>query len=310
MAELSKIFKTNDLYEAWRDNKDIPSNVLAVVLNETGEDIQKVALGTNNIDGQYKTYEVEKSTTQPLQAVGYMFGDYVGMPMYEMGSGEEYPCDFLDISSIDGITTYEGYIYIKYNRAMTDEEAITEMTKITGDVIESSNIDVRRVESEDNIIEIIWRTKDEDITTDIMYINYDGSTICSFFNESYTQYCDTGIIMMGSTSQITAQSWKSHVEVNNIIMDNECASLYPIGATGEYHIMIMAKNYLRNNIPIEIYFNHGMEIIEQYPLSPQKSFVNNGLRCYVFDFQGIPTPSQIDTIEISWGNAYYLMKFV
>lgn len=60
MAELSKIFKSNDLYEAWRDNKDIPSNVIAVVLDKTGEDVQKVAIGTNNIDGEYKTYEVAK----------------------------------------------------------------------------------------------------------------------------------------------------------------------------------------------------------------------------------------------------------
>lgn len=60
MAELSKIFKSNDLYEAWRNNKDIPSNVLAVVLNETGEDIQKVAFGTNDITGKYETYEVAK----------------------------------------------------------------------------------------------------------------------------------------------------------------------------------------------------------------------------------------------------------
>lgn len=58
MAELSKIFKTNDLYEAWRDNKDIPSNVLAVVLNETGDAIDKVAFSTNDITGEFETYEV------------------------------------------------------------------------------------------------------------------------------------------------------------------------------------------------------------------------------------------------------------
>ncbi len=57
MAELSKIFKTNDLYEAWRDNKDIPSNVLAVVLDENN-DVEKVAFGTNDITGKYETYEV------------------------------------------------------------------------------------------------------------------------------------------------------------------------------------------------------------------------------------------------------------
>lgn len=61
MAELSKIFKSNDLYEAWRDNKDIPSNVLAVVLDDNNE-VNKVAFGTNDITGTYETYEVEKGT--------------------------------------------------------------------------------------------------------------------------------------------------------------------------------------------------------------------------------------------------------
>ena len=63
MAELSKIFKSNDLYEAWRNDKDIPSNVLAVVLSEEGNDVEKVAFGTNDITGKYETYEVEKGTT-------------------------------------------------------------------------------------------------------------------------------------------------------------------------------------------------------------------------------------------------------
>ena len=62
MAELSKIFKSNDLYEAWRDNKDIPSNVLAVVLDDNNE-VEKVAFGTNDISGEYTTYEVEKGET-------------------------------------------------------------------------------------------------------------------------------------------------------------------------------------------------------------------------------------------------------
>ena len=63
MAELSKIFKSNELYEAWRNEKQIPSNVLAVVLNEDGDGVDKVAFGTNDITGSYETYEVEKGTT-------------------------------------------------------------------------------------------------------------------------------------------------------------------------------------------------------------------------------------------------------
>lgn len=58
MAELSKIFKSNELYKAWRNNKDIPSNVLAVVLSEEGNEVEKVAFSTNNIDGEFQTYEV------------------------------------------------------------------------------------------------------------------------------------------------------------------------------------------------------------------------------------------------------------
>lgn len=311
MAELSKIFKSNDLYEAWRDNKDIPSNVLAVVLNETGEDVEKVAFGTNDITGKYETYEVKNSTTQQLQAVGYMFGDYVGMPMYEMGSGVDYPCDFLEISCMDGITTYEGYIYVKYNRPLTDEEAEIEKTKITGEYIESSNITANRIPDAVDIIEIRWSNLDDYMTTDIMYINYDGSAICSFSNKLYTQYCDTGIIMMGSTSPITAQSWKSHVEVNDIIMDNECATVYPIGASGEYHIMMMAKDYQRMNFPIEILFNSGPNTVDQYTLTtPNITFINNGLKGYVFNFKDVGSPSTVNNVQLYWGNATYKMNFV
>ena len=38
----------------------LPSGVLAVVLNETGDGIEQIQTSTNNIDGKYETYEVEK----------------------------------------------------------------------------------------------------------------------------------------------------------------------------------------------------------------------------------------------------------
>ena len=53
MAELTKFFASNSLYEAWKDNKEVPSNVIAVVLDETGEEIQKVALG-NGLRGGFE----------------------------------------------------------------------------------------------------------------------------------------------------------------------------------------------------------------------------------------------------------------
>lgn len=309
MAKTTKYFKNEQALATWLDGGMLPSGVLAVVLDETGDGVAQIQTSTNNIDGKYETYEVEKSTTQPLQAVGYMFGDYVGMPMYEMGNGEDYPCDYLTITTNeDGFVNYQGYIYIKYNRLLTDEEVEIEKTKITGDVIKSNNIVVEQMQG--MFLEIKWNILDDNLTIDTMYINYDGSAICSFSNELYTQYCDTGVIMMGSTSPITQENWNKHLEVGDIITNDISTTLYPVGETGEYHIMIMTQDYQRINFPIEIYFNHGTEKIEQYPLSPQKTFVNNGLRCYVFDFQGIPTPSQIDTIGISWGNAFYVMKFV
>lgn len=310
MAELTKFFASNSLYEAWKDNKEVPSNIIAVVLDETGEDIQKVALGTNNITDKYRTYEVAKAEPMELNAEGYMFYDYVGMPLYDMGSGEDYPCDYLTITTNeDGFANYEGYIYVKYNRPLTDEEVEIEKTKITGDYIDNNNIVVQQVQG--MFLEIRWSNLDDYMANNIMFINYDGSAICSFSNELYTQYCDTGIIMMGSTSPITAQSWKSHVEVNDIIMDNECASLYPIGATGEYHIMITAKDYQRINFPIEILFNNGQNTVDQYTLTTADiTFLNNGLRAYVFNFKDVASPSTVNNVQIYWGNATYIMNFV
>ena len=49
MAELSKYFHSIEEYEEWKNNKDIPSNVLAVVLNSDGDGIDKVAFSTNDI---------------------------------------------------------------------------------------------------------------------------------------------------------------------------------------------------------------------------------------------------------------------
>lgn len=310
MAELSKIFKSNDLYEAWRDNKDIPSNVLAVVLDKTGNDVEKVAFATNDITGEYTTYEVEKAQEQPLQAVGYMFNDYIGMPMYEIGSGMDFPCEFLSISTNDSVTRYEGNIFIKYNRAMTDEEVTAEAAKITGDKIDMNDIDIRRVEGENNIVEIIWVNTDESMAADTMTIYYDGASICSFLNEFYTVYCNTGVIMMGHNVPITQNNWNQIIEGQNVLINNECATVYPITETGEYHIMLIAKNYESLNLTVEVVFNNGVDIVKQYTKTPVRSFIFNGLRAFNFNFLDVPTSSPIDNIQIFWGNATYTMNIV
>ena len=311
MAELSKIFKSNDLYEAWRDNKDIPSNVLAVVLDDNNE-VEKVAFGTNDITGEYTTYEVEKAEPIELKAEGYMFNDYVGMPMYDMNSGADYPCEHLSITVDEyGVTTYEGYIYIKYNRGLTQEEVTAEKAKITGEYIESSDIEVNTIADATNILEIVWRNTDENLTTDTMFINYDGEGMCSFSNNIYNVYCNTAIIIMGNTAQITPQNWDEEVEVNDIVMDNQTSTVNHTDDSGEYHIMIMAQDY-NINFPIQFLFNDGTDTIKQYNVSPTTAFKNNGLRGYLFNFQEVPTTSIniIDNVEIYWGNATYKIVFI
>lgn len=314
MAELSKIFKSNDLYEAWRDNKDIPSNVLAVVLDDNNE-VEKVAFGTNDIKGEYETYEVEKAQPIELNAEGYMFGDYVGMPMYDMGSSVDYTCEDLTITVGEyGVRTYEGYIYIKYNRGLTEEEVTAEKAKITGEYIESSDIVVNTIAGETNILEIVWKNTDDNLTTDTMYINYDGDAMCSFSNNMYRTYCDTAVIIMGNTAQITPQNWDERVEVNDIVMSGQTSTVYHTDDSGEYHIMIMAQDYNKGNyinFPVQVLFNNGVELVKEYNVTASTAFKNNALRGYIFNIQEVPTTStNINNIEIYWGNATYKIVFI
>lgn len=314
MAELSKIFKSNELYEAWRNDKDIPSNVLAVVLDETGNDVEKVAFGTNDITGEYETYEVEKVQPIDLNIEGCMFGDYIGRPLYDMDSGVNYPCDELTITVGEyGVTTYEGYIYLRYNRGLTEEEVTAEKAKITGDNIDSSNIVTQQVQGIQNLLKIIWTNTDENLTTDTMFINYDGEGMCSFANNIYTEYCNTAVIIEANTAQITPQNWSNKVEVNDIVINNQVSTVYHTDDSGEYHIMIMCKDYNKGNLinfPIQILFNNGVELVQEYNVTAATTFKNNGLRGYIFNIQGIPTSTPIDNIEIYFGNATYKIVFI
>lgn len=60
MAKTTKYFKNEQALTTWLDGGMLPSGVLAVVLNETGDGIEQIQTSTNNIDGKYETYEVEK----------------------------------------------------------------------------------------------------------------------------------------------------------------------------------------------------------------------------------------------------------
>ena len=62
MAKTTKFFKNAQALATWLDSEMLSSNVLAVVLDDNN-DVEKVAFGTNDITGEYKTYEVEKGET-------------------------------------------------------------------------------------------------------------------------------------------------------------------------------------------------------------------------------------------------------
>ena len=60
MAKTTKYFKNEQALATWLDGGMLPSGVLAVVLDETGDGVAQIQTSTNNIDGKYETYEVEK----------------------------------------------------------------------------------------------------------------------------------------------------------------------------------------------------------------------------------------------------------
>lgn len=56
MAELSKIFPNVEEYETYVNGGNLPSNVLAVILNEDKTDVAQISFSTNNITGSFETF--------------------------------------------------------------------------------------------------------------------------------------------------------------------------------------------------------------------------------------------------------------
>lgn len=56
MAELSKYFPSVQEYETYVNGGDLPSNVLAVVLTEDGDDVAQISFATNDITGAFETF--------------------------------------------------------------------------------------------------------------------------------------------------------------------------------------------------------------------------------------------------------------
>lgn len=56
MAELSKIFPNVEEYETYVNGGNLPSNVLAVILNEDKTDVAQISFSTNDITGTFETF--------------------------------------------------------------------------------------------------------------------------------------------------------------------------------------------------------------------------------------------------------------
>ena len=56
MAKLQKIFKSPQALATWLDGKPLPSNIMAVVLNEDGDDIAQIQTSGNNITNVFTKF--------------------------------------------------------------------------------------------------------------------------------------------------------------------------------------------------------------------------------------------------------------
>lgn len=68
MAKTTKYFKNAQQLATWLDGGMLPSGVLAVVLNETGDDIDEIQVSTNGITKHFEKYvTVGDQMTERLQ---------------------------------------------------------------------------------------------------------------------------------------------------------------------------------------------------------------------------------------------------
>ncbi len=56
MAEFSQIFPNVEEYETYVNGGNLPSNVLAVILNEDKTDVAQISFSTNDITGSFETF--------------------------------------------------------------------------------------------------------------------------------------------------------------------------------------------------------------------------------------------------------------
>lgn len=56
MAKTTKYFKSAQALATWLDGEMLPSGVLAVVLNETGDDIDEIQVSTNGVTKHFEKY--------------------------------------------------------------------------------------------------------------------------------------------------------------------------------------------------------------------------------------------------------------
>jgi len=67
MAELSKYFKSSQELTDYLNGENIPSNILGVVVED--ETVKEIAFGTNDIEGEYKTYRITDEYPTPTGTI-------------------------------------------------------------------------------------------------------------------------------------------------------------------------------------------------------------------------------------------------